>query len=61
MINNYKEISLKWVDGDFLGRIYEYKDGETIRSEKYTDVEKFKAVLDYEECFLTPEQINETL
>jgi hypothetical protein len=41
MINNYKEISMKWVDGEFLGRIYVFELGETIRNEKYTEIEEF--------------------
>jgi hypothetical protein len=61
MINDYREISFKWVDGDFLGRFYEYKDGVTVRNEKYTDVEKFKALIDVEECMMTPEQVNDDL
>ena len=38
---NYKEVSYKFVNGVFTGRIYEFKDGETITNEKYSTEEEF--------------------
>lgn len=46
MINDYKEASYKWVDGDFHGRIYEFKDGETVRHDIFKDVDEFKKALE---------------
>jgi hypothetical protein len=45
MINNYKEVSCKWVDGDFYGRIYEFKYGATVRHDIFKDIKEFKKAL----------------
>jgi hypothetical protein len=46
MINDYKEASYKFVDGDFHGRIYEFLNGETVRHDVYKDVEEFQTALE---------------
>jgi hypothetical protein len=42
MTNSYKEISYKWHNGLFTGRIYEFKGGKTIRHDKYNNFEEFR-------------------
>lgn len=58
-MQSYKEVSYKFVNGEFRGRVYEYINGHTIRNEYFLDIDKFKETVSDEGGLLKVEDVKE--